>query len=155
MENIEDATLAEQQEPKLVVTEAMRSYFYDMAKWANFLAVVGFVFTGFVIIGAFTVGSTIGSNPEMAKMLGALGSMGSLAFTAFCLVYAFAIFYPSILLFKYSTKAKIGILYGEQTSLEEAFSKLKSLFKYWGVIVIIFIVLYVLMVFSTIMVPVK
>lgn len=151
MENIEEPTLAEQQEPKLVVTEAMRSYFYDMAKWANFLAVVGFVFTGFIVIGAFTVGSTINSNPEMAKMLGPLGAMGSLAFTAICLVYAFAIFYPSILFFKYSTQAKIGVLYGEQASLEEAFGKLKSLFKYWGVVMIIFISLYLVMVFSTVM----
>lgn len=156
MENIEEPVSAQQEQPKLVVTEEMRSYFYQMAKWANFLAVVGFVFTGILIIGAFTVGATINSNPEMAKLVGSMGSLGSLGFTAICLVYAFAIFYPSMLLFKYSTKAKLGILYGEQTSLDEAFSQLKSLFKYWGIIVLIFIALYVFMILSVgMMSPVK
>lgn len=154
MENVEEP-IQDEQQPTLVVTEAMRSYFYDMAKWANFLAIVGFVFTVFMIIGAFTVGSAIGTNPEMAKLVGSLGSLGSFGFTAICLVYAFAIFYPSILLFKYSTRAKIGILYGEQSSLDEAISRLRSLFKYWGVIVIIFISLYVLAILSTVMTQVK
>lgn len=150
MENTEDFDQKEPQQPQLIVTEGMRSYFYDMAKWANFLAIVGFVFTGFMIIGAFTVGAAIGTNPEVAKVVGAMGSLGAFGFTAICLVYAFAIFYPSILLFKYATKAKIGVLYGEQASLEEALSKIKSLFKYWGIIVIIFISLYAFLILSTI-----
>ncbi len=150
MENTEEFQREEESQPKLIVTEEMRSYFYDMAKWANFLAIVGFVFAGFMIIGAFTVGAAIGANPEMAKMVGAMGSLGSFGFTAVYLVFAFAIFYPSILLFKYATKAKIGVLYAEQASLEEAIGKIRLLFKYWGIIVILFLGLYLFIILSTI-----
>lgn len=145
----EQNEIAEQ--PKLVVTEEMRSYFYDMAKWANFLAIVGFVFTGFAVISAFTIGAAIGTNPELAAMVGAMGKFGSIGFTAVCLIYAFALFYPSLLLFKYAIKAKIGVLYGEQASLDEALGKMKSLFKYWGIIVIIFISLYFLLIVANVM----
>lgn len=147
MENT-DQTTEQNEETRLIVTEEMRSYFYEIAKWSSFLAIVGFIFSGITIIGAFTVGSTIESNPQLAEMLGNFGALGKIFFTVVNLVFAFAIFYPSLLLFKYATKAKYGVLYGEQNSVNEAFSKLKSLFKYWGVITIIFISLYVLLIIS-------
>jgi len=150
MDNLEEIEQLNVQ-PQLVVTEEMRSYLYDMAKWANFLAIVGFVFTGFTIISAFTVGAAIGTSPEVAAMVGAMGKLGSLGFTAIFLVYAFAIFYPSLLLFKYATKAKLGVLYGEQASLDEALGKIKSLFKYWGIVVIIFLALYMLLIVANFM----
>lgn len=145
MENLQDTT-DPQEQPQLVVSEEMRSYFYEMAKWANFLAIVGFVFAGFMVVGAFTLGSAMGTNPELGAMVGQMGAFGGLAFTIILLLYAFVIFYPSLLLFKYATKAKLGVLYGEQASLDEAMAKLKSLFKFWGIITMIFIILYILMV---------
>lgn len=131
--------------PSLIVSEDMRSYIYDTAKWANFLAVVGFVIAGLMIVTSFTLGAAMSTNPELSKLL-STSALSPIGFTIFCLVYAFAIFYPSLLLFKYSSKAKLGVLYGEQASLDEAFSKMKSLFKYWGIITILFISLYILLI---------
>lgn len=139
------------EEPQLVVSEEMRSYLYDMAKWAGFLAIVGFVFTGLMIVGAFAFGAALGTDPQLIASNSPLASLGSLGFTILCLVYAFAIFYPSLLLFKYSSKAKLGILYGDQGSLNEALSKLKSLFKYWGILTIVFVSLYLVLLISTVM----
>ncbi len=144
MDNLEE-TKEQENIPQLIITEDIRSYLYDMAKWANFLAIVGFVIAGFMIIASFTVGAAMSTNPELASLM-ASSALSPIGFTIFCLIYSFAIFYPSLLLFKYATRAKIGVLYGEQASLNEAFSKLKSLFKYWGIITIVFIVLYILMV---------
>lgn len=150
MENTQEPAEV-QDELKLVVSEEMRSYIYEIAKWASFLAIVGFVFTGIMIISAFTVGAAISTNPKMLAMASSMGSAASIVFTVLFLVMAFAIFYPSLLMFKYAVKAKLGVLYGEQTSLDEAMSKLKSLFKYWGIITIVYIGLYVLMIISTVM----
>lgn len=135
----------------LIVTEDMRSYFYDIAKWANFLAVVGFVISGFMIISAFTIGAAVQTNPELAAMLGQMGKLGTGGITVFFLLYGFAIFYPSMLMLKYSIKAKQGILYNEQNNLDEALSKLKSLFKYWGIVTIVIMVLYAMMIVFTIL----
>ncbi|RZL50784.1 MAG: hypothetical protein EOP00_02540 [Pedobacter sp.] len=150
MENTEEATQV-QHDLKLVVSEEMRSYIYEIAKWAGFLAIIGFVFTGITIISAFTVGAAINSNPQLLAMAATMGPAASIVFTIAFLIVGFAIFYPSLLMFKYATKAKLGVLYGEQASLDEAMGKLKSLFKYWGIITIIYIGFYVLMIIATIM----
>ena len=140
-----EENLENDQQPVLMVTEEMRSYLYDIARWANFLAIVGFVIAGFLVLASFTIAPAMQTNPELAKAM-ATSALSPLGITLICLAYAFAIFYPSLLLFKYSTKAKVGVLYGEQASLDEAFSKMKSLFKYWGVITLIGIALYILLV---------
>lgn len=144
MENFED-NVEVQDEPVLVVTEEMRSYFYDMAKWAGFIAIVGFVFAGVSIIAAFTVGASLKQSPELAAMPTQFAAVGPAAFTILFLIMAFALFYPSLLLFKYSATAKQGILYLDQNSLTAAVSKLKSLFQFWGIITIIYVGLQVLL----------
>ncbi|MGF1923506.1 MAG: DUF5362 family protein [Bacteroidia bacterium] len=143
-ENIEETT----QQPQLVVTEDMRSYIYDIAKWANFLAIVGFVVSGFLILASFTMSAAMQSNAELTAAMSKSG-FSFIALTIMCLLYAFAVFYPSLLMFKYANKAKVGVLFGEQASLDEAFSKLKSLFKYWSILTIIGIVLYIMMIVLT------
>ena len=137
-ENTEDTV----QQPPLVVSEDMRSYIYDMAKWANFLAIVGFVISGFLILTSFTIGSAMRTDPKLAAAMAA-SRLSPIGITVFCLVYAFAVFYPSLLMFKYASKAKLGVLYGEQASLDEAFGKMKSLFKFWGIITIALLSLYI------------
>jgi hypothetical protein len=139
------------EQSNLIVTEEMRGYIYDIAKWSNFLAVVGFVFSGITIIVALTIGSAIDSNKELVARIGDFGPFAKVFLTVINFVLAFSLFYPSLLLFKYSGRAKYGVLYGEQASLDEAFSKLKSLFKYWGIITMIFIGAYLLMFFSSIL----
>ncbi|MDQ7947297.1 MAG: DUF5362 family protein [Pedobacter sp.] len=148
MEN-QDQESGQPLQTQLVVTEEMRSYLYDMARWSSFLAIVGFVFAGITIVGAFTIGAAMETNPQLAQMLGEFGALGKIIFTVFNLVVAFAIFYPSLLLFKYAAHAKVGVLYGEQANLNEAFSKLKSLFSFWGILTIICIGLYFLMILAT------
>lgn len=133
--------------PQLVITEEMRSYIYDVAKWANFLAIVGFVIASFMLLAALTVGTAMNTSPEIKAMMGALGNIGSTAITIVFIAYGLFIFYPSVLLFKYARKAKLGVLYGEQENLNEAFSALKSLFRFWGIMVIILIGINLLPVF--------
>lgn len=146
MQNIEEQVETTSQ-PQLIVTEEMRSYIYDLAKWANFLAIVGFVIASFMLLAALTVGTAMNTSPEIKAMMGALGNIGSTAITIVFIAYGLFIFYPSVLLFKYARKAKLGVLYGEQENLNEAFSALKSLFRFWGIMVIILIGINLLPVF--------
>lgn len=147
MQNIEEQEEVNSH-PQLIITEEIRSYIYDVARWANFLAVVGFVIAAFMLLAALTIGTAMNTNPQVAAMMGTLGNVGSTAITIVFIAYGLAIFYPSLLLSRYARKTKIGVLYGEQESLNESFSALKSLFKYWGIIVIILIGLNLLSVFT-------
>jgi hypothetical protein len=137
--------------PQLMVTEDMRSYIYDMARWANFLGIVGFVISAFMLLAALTIGPAMKANPELSKMLGQFGAMDSTTFTIVFLMYGLAFFYPSFLMVRYAAKAKAGVLYGEQLSLNDAMGKLKSLFKYFGILAIILIALYMMAILSGIM----
>jgi hypothetical protein len=148
MENLQE-TNEQENIPKLIITEDIRSYLYDMAKWANFLAIVGFVITGLMVLTSFTIGPAMSTDPKLAAAMAA-SALSPMALTVGCLIFAFTIFYPSLLLFKYATRAKVGVLYGEQASLDEAFSKIKSLFKYWGILTLVGIALYVMLVILSI-----
>jgi hypothetical protein len=147
MQNIEEQEEANSH-PQLIITEEIRSYIYDVAKWANFLAIVGFVIATLMLLAALTVGTAMNTNPQIAAMLGELSKIGSTAITIVFIAYGLFILYPSLLLFKYAKKAKLGVLYGEQESLNDAFSSLKSLFRFWGIMVIILIGINLLPVFT-------
>jgi len=133
------------QEVKLVVTEEMRSYLYDMSKWARFLSVVGFVISAFLTLGSFGIGAAVTANPGILNQFGPLGSIGATGITIFYLLLALFFFYPSLLLLRFSAKGKQGVLFGDQENLNDAIAHVKSLFKFWGVITIVLIASYFLL----------
>ena len=139
------------QQPQLMVTEDMRSYLYDMAKWARILGIVGFALAAFMLLAAMTVGPAMNSNPEIAKMLGQLGTMDGATFAIVMVIYALAFAYPSFLMTRYAAKAKQGVLYGDQESLDEGMSKLKSLFKYFGMLAVFMIGIYLISIVANLM----
>lgn len=146
MENLDEQSVQptpEHQPLTLIVTEDIRSYIYETSKWTKFLSIVGFVFTAFMVIAAFGVGavvSSMGDAPQMAPFR----AIGGAGITIIYLLFALMYFYPSLLMYKYSGAAKNAVLYGDQPSLSVAMSKMKSIFKFWGIVTIILIAVYVL-----------
>jgi hypothetical protein len=141
-----------QPEPvSLTVTEDIRSFIYESSKWTKFLAIVGFVFTGLMVMLSLSVSAIISS---MNNMVGAqnnpYAAMGTGFLTVFLLVMAAIYFYPSFILFKFSTSAKQAVLYGDQESLSVAMNKMKSFFKFWGILLIVILGFYGLAIISAI-----
>jgi len=135
----------------LTVTEDIRSFIYESSKWTKFLAVVGFVFTGLMIMLSLSVSAIISS---MNSMVGAqnnpYAAMGTGFLTVFLLIMAAIYFYPSFILLKFSTSAKQAVLYGDQESLSVAMNKMKSFFKFWGILLIVILGFYGLAILSAI-----
>ncbi|HEX8609146.1 MAG TPA: hypothetical protein VF679_10955, partial [Pedobacter sp.] len=124
MEEIHDNTSDQNQQPEpvlLTITEDFRSFIYETSKWTKFLSIVGFVFTGFMVLVSLSVGAILSS---MNSLVGAqnnpYAAMGSGFLTVFLLITAAIYFYPSFILFKFSTAAKQAVLYGDQESLSLA-----------------------------------
>ncbi len=148
MENYNEPEMGLEEENgaiRLIVTEDIRSYIYDTAKWTKFLSIVGFIITGLMVMVALSMSSVMQSMSEIPAYSG-LAAMGSGVFTMLYLVLALVYFYPSYLMYKFSSAAKLAVLYGSQEGLSEAMSKIKSIFKFWGILTILFISLYVLMI---------
>ncbi|WP_129717566.1 DUF5362 family protein [Pedobacter sp. SYP-B3415] len=142
-----------EQHPQLIVTEDMRSNLYEIGRWSRFLAVIGFVLTFFMVVGAFGISALLNTDARVAAQLGPLAQLGGTGIMVIYLLIGLLFFYPSLLLFKYSSASAEGVLYGDQESLNLAISRLKSLFKFWGVATIIGIVLYVLSLLSVMFLP--
>jgi hypothetical protein len=147
-EDLNDTFPTEKVEEKLVITEDIRSYIYESAKWTKFLSIVGFIFSAFTLLFAFgssaflsTLASVEPNNPLLQLGPGFIMAL----FTVFALLY----FYPSLILFNYSSAAKNAVLYADQEGLNQAMSKLKSFFKFWGIIMIVFISFYILAIISS------
>jgi hypothetical protein len=129
----------------LVITEDIRSYIYETARWTKFLGIMGFIFTGLMVMVALSVGTIMQSMSEIPAYQG-LASMGSGIITVLYLFIAAIYFYPSFLMYKFSTAAKTAVLFGSQENLSIAMSKMKSIFKFWGILTIVIIAIYVLMI---------
>ena len=154
MEEIHDNTSDQNQQPEpvlLTITEDVRSFIYETSKWTKFLSIVGFVFTGFMVLVSLSVGAILSS---MNSLVGAqnnpYAAMGSGFLTVFLLITAAIYFYPSFILFKFSTAAKQAVLYGDQESLSLAMGKMKSFFKFWGILLIVLLAFYALAILSAI-----
>ncbi|MES2827968.1 MAG: DUF5362 family protein [Bacteroidota bacterium] len=141
-----EQSLSETSQSNLVISEDIRSYLYESAKWTKFLAIVGFVFTALMVMVSLSVGSLMTAmNNAVGEQHNPYAAMGSGVLTVFLLLTAVIYFYPSFLLLKFSNATKQGVLYGDQESLNAGLSKLKSFFKFWGVLMIIVLGLYALM----------
>lgn len=148
MENNEAAEIEQEATNEmhpLMITEDIRSYLYETAKWTKFLSIVGFIITALMVLISLSVSSVMQSMSEMPAYQGLAGLNPGIITFVYLLV-ALVYFYPSFLMFKFSSSAKLAVLYGSQEDLSVAMSKMKSIFKFWGILTIVFIALYVLMV---------
>lgn len=147
-ENTPDQNL--QPEPVvLTITEDVRSYIYESSKWTKFLSIIGFVFTAFMVLLSLSVGAIISStNTILGAERNPYAAMGTGFLTVFLLITAAIYFYPSFILFKFSNLAKHAVLYGDQESLSLAMGKMKSFFKFWGILFIVVLGFYALAIVS-------
>lgn len=137
--------------PQLTVTEEVRSYIYETTKWTRLLAIVGFV------VSAFTALTALGAQGIISAMSQVMGEannpyakIGAGPMMFFLLLAAFIYFYPSLLLFNYSNKARNAVFYAEQDEFTAAMAKMKSFFKFWGVLTIVVLGLYALIIIASI-----
>jgi len=133
---------------EMLITFEAETYLRETAKWAHFLGIVGFVFSVLTIISAFSVGAIVGKLQQTyGAGLDAKALSSGLGFMYF--TFGILIFIPSLYLYQFAGKLKKGFTYGEQFNLNAAFLKLKAYFRFWGILIISFIVFYLIALIST------
>ncbi|OJW14869.1 DUF5362 family protein [Mucilaginibacter sp. 44-25] len=141
-ENIPPA-VAPTPEPNMILTETAQFYLQKAGKWASFLGIMGFIGTGFIAIAALFMGTIFTTMATMNPMMGAAAGMGSLV-TVFYLLLAVVSFFFALYLYQFGSRVKDAIAYSNTEQLTSALGKLKSFFKLWGIITIVYIVFVVL-----------
>ena len=120
-------------------------YLKETAKWAKFLAIVGFVMLGLILVIFVLIGLFLGSTGlsslggEEAAMFGAMGAMGMIFYA---LIIIAIYFMPTLFLYRFATNMQSAIRTEDSDSLQTSLSNIKSLFKYVGILTLIVLVLY-------------
>lgn len=138
MENFESA---QQFENPLTITKEIKDYLLETAKWGKFLAIVGFVGMGLLLLMGviLVIGfSTFNSVPGVILPFRVMGFI----YITIAIIYYFPIRY----LFNYSVLLKNGFTSANQQEITSGFENLKSIFRFMGIFTIIVLALYALII---------
>lgn len=122
---------------ELRIDGAAKTFLAEAAKWTTFLAILGFIGVGFMVLAALAI-MTIGSRISMGPMGG--GAWISIIYLALAAFY----FFPINYLYKFSSNMKEALRTNNQASLTKSFEYLKSHYKFIGILTIILFGFYIL-----------
>lgn len=123
---------------ELTLTTGSKMFLKESAGWTKFISIVGFVFLGILVIVALFAGSIIGAAMQSSGM----EMMGGAFITVLYLAMAVLYFFPIYYLFQFSSKMKAALAQQSSALLEEAFSNLKSHYKFMGILLVIVLAIY-------------
>jgi hypothetical protein len=107
---------------------------------------VGFVVVGCLVIGAFFAGTFLNYMNRQQMNGNAENPYNSSAFSIGMAIYflliALLYFFPSLYLFQFANKTRLALHNNEQIDFTAAFSRLKSFFKFFGILTAVILVLY-------------
>ncbi len=128
---------------ELHIDPASRAFLKETSKWAKFLAIIGFIFTGLMAIGGLIFGLVMSSfSSGMDSGMPAFGGgLVSVMYILFALLY----FMPMLYLYRFANKIQLALARDDQFELTASFENLKSFFKFIGILTLIAIGSYVLM----------
>ena len=105
------------------------------AKWARFMAIVGFVLLGLAVIGLlFSINS-------LSALQAAFGVSGGVFFLGYIVLLAIQALVP-FFLWQFSSKALLALNSNSSLALTESFAGLRNLMIFFGVIVAIIVAIY-------------
>jgi hypothetical protein len=128
----------------LQIDPESNSYLSEAAKWSKFLAIMGFIMCGLLVILGLFSASIYGSASHAIG--GAFSEMGGFMIAAFYFVFAVVYFFPCLYLLRFSSKMQAALRSNNQQELNNSFSNLKSCFRFMGILTIVVISLYVIVI---------
>lgn len=126
----------------LVINELIKAELNKTTKWTTFLAVLGFIGLGFVVIAGFFM---IGVNSR--AFMGDQALIIGLVYLLMGALYFFPIYY----LYKFSVKCKEALGFGGQMALNEAFIYMRKQYQFVGIVTIVVMSIYFLIIIAAIL----
>jgi uncharacterized membrane protein YjgN (DUF898 family) len=140
----ENESLTHNDNQNLIISEESKSNFLEISKWAQFLAILGFVGLAFMVIGSLFMSMFSGAMPRGAGMEEFQSEMPFALMSVLYLVIAVVYYFPLRYLFDFASKMKQGITDNDQANTDMAISKLKRHYKFIGIFTIIILSIYLL-----------
>lgn len=126
----------------LEINEEVAFHLDGAGKWGKFLAILGFVFMGLMVMGGLIVSIVFAFMPK--------DGFGDFPFPTFLfgiiyLVMAAIYLFPILYLYRFSTGIKMALMLKNQDQFVSAFRNLKALYRFIGIFTIVVFALYILM----------
>ena len=140
----------------LQITPPVQSYLTEAAKWGKFLAIVGFIFCGLTVLSSFFMSSYVNGSQQYNSMSPAALSALKVTMTVLCLLSGIMLFFPCLYLFRFSVKMQQAMGSVSQDNFEDSIKNLKSMFKFYAILVIVVLSLYaILLIFGLLAVAMR
>lgn len=123
---------------KIEIEQETLKHLNTTRKWAMFLAIIGFIFLGLVIIVGALAGTFLTAFSSGAKTIGISDSLMFVPILIVSIVY----FFPILFLFRFSKHSSHAIQNLDKQAFNKAIKNLKYYFVYVGVIIIFIFTLY-------------
>jgi hypothetical protein len=132
----------------LNLDQTSKSHLSEAARWAKFLAIVGFIACILIVLAGVFAGSIFEKYGDRYEGFGRnsqvstrdLGAVAAVMYVLVALLY----FFPCLFLFNFASKMKTALLSNDQDTLSRSFQNLKKTFRYLGVLTIILLCFWVL-----------
>ena len=132
------------------IDQSSRAHLSEAAKWAKFLAIVGFVMCGLIVVAAIFAGSIFAMLTNSydegyggsAKLTGGMGAFVAVFYIGIAILF----FLPYLFLFRFATRMKTALNTNDQLTLNTSFQNLKIMFRYVGILTIVMLSFYALII---------
>jgi hypothetical protein len=124
---------------KIEIEQETLKHLNTTRKWAMFLAIIGFIFLGLIIIIGLLAGTFLTAFSTGDKGLGIPESFMFIPILLIALVY----FFPVLFLFRFSKHTSHAVQHLDKLELHKALKNLKYFFAYLGVLIIIIFSIYI------------
>ena len=130
----------------LTIDPLTKSHLSETAKWARFLAIVGFVFLLLMVLAGIYSTVTINRFEDSYREMGGLGSTGMMGSAGAGVAVMYIImpviwFFPLLFTLRFANQMRSALQNNDQELLSASFQNLKVCYRYLGVITVIFLVL--------------
>lgn len=129
---------------ELQLDSTAKDFIKEIAKWAYFLSILGFIGIGLLLLIAVFAGTLFSAMGNTMPGMGAYGSSFGAAMGAIYFLLAAFYFFPVYYLFKFSSNAKKAFRDNDSETLTASFGYLKSHYKFIGILMVVFLAIYAL-----------
>lgn len=134
--------MEENENKGITLSEVALRHIGQTAKWAQFLAIIGFVGTALIVVAGLFMGTVMSSLSQFGGS--EMANFPSAWLSGIYIVLGGIYFIPSWFLYKFSTETRTALSGSDEGILTEALSNLRRTFKFMGIMTIVIIGLYVL-----------
>jgi hypothetical protein len=127
---------------ELQIDHNSTQYLKDAARWAKFLAVVGFIFCGLIVL--FAIIFAVAGATFLSSLGSGASAMGGGIVATFYILFGLLYFFPCLYLYNFAGRAQAALRSNDQDQLNISFRNLRALFRFLGILTIIYLGLCVL-----------